>query len=201
MNNPLNRWDALGNWSWPNWLKVVVGVAAIVVGVVVTVATGGSVAPAIIGGVKTALTVGAISAGTSAATSVVQSVIEGDDIKTTVKKACSAAVDGFCDGFMTGGIMAGASMTYGSLLKNAKGFKIGTTAKEQYGRVNIGYGNPSKNGNTLISVQNKAGKTLFHLDADSINMLHMHYKSAKKAITVHRIGIINTLAGVIAGNE
>ncbi len=198
LNNPVNRTDTDGDWSLPNWAKVAIGVAAIAVGVIATVATGGAAAPALVAGVKTALVVGAISAGTSAATTAVTSVINGDDIKTLAKKVGNSAIDGFCDGFMTGGIMSGASMTYGSLLKNANGIKIGSTAKPQYGKVNIGYGNPATNGNTIISIQNKAGKSLFRLEADAVNMLHMHYGATKAALRIHRTGIIRTIAGVLS---
>ncbi len=100
---------------------------------------------------------------------------------------------------MSGGIMAGASMTYGSLLKNANGIKIGSTAKQRYGRVNIGYGNPATNGNTLISIQNSAGKSVFRLEADAVNMLHMHYGTTKAAMKIHRTGAIRIIAGVITG--
>lgn len=188
-----------GNLSLPNWAKIAIGVATIGIGVIATAATGGLATPALIAGVKTALVVGTISAGTSAATTALSSILNGDNIKTTAKKMMTSAVDGFCDGFMTGGIMAGASMTYGSLLKNANGIKLGTTDKPQYGRANIGYGNPKTNGNTIISIQNKAGKSVFRLEADAINMLHMHYGKTKAAMALHRTGIIQTIVGVISG--
>ena len=124
-NNPVNAFDDDGEWSLPNWAKIVIGVAAIGIGVAVTVATGGAAAPAIIAGVKTALVVGSISAGTSVAKTAVTSVVNGDDFSTFTKKAVESATDGFCDGFMSGGIMAGASMTFGLLLKGANGLQIG----------------------------------------------------------------------------
>jgi len=198
-NNPVNRTDDEGNLSIPNWAKIAIGVVAIGIGVIATVATGDAAVPALIAGVKTTLVIGAISAGTSAATTALSSTLNGDDIKTTAKKLIVSAVDGFCDGFMAGGIMAGASMTYGSLLKNAEGIKIGTTEKPQYGRANIGYGTPKTNGNTIISIQNNAGKSVFRLDADAINMLHMHYGKTKATMAIHRTGIIRTIAGVISG--
>ena len=200
-NNPIVGIDPSGHFKLPNWAKIAIGVAAIGVGVAVTVATGGAAAPALIAGIKTAVAVGTISAGTSAGLSTVSSIVQGDDLKTTLKKAGGAAVDGFADGFMTGGIMAGASMTYGSLLKSANGVKIGTTAKSSYGRATIGYGNPSTNGNTLINISNKAGKSLFRLEADALNMVHMHYGATKAAMSIHRTGVINTIAGVISGDK
>lgn len=203
LNNPVNSFDENGEWSLPNWAKIAIGFGAIVVGVAATVATGGLAAPAICAtvgaAVKTAVVVGAISAGTRVAKTAVESTIKGDSFNASVKKAVNAAVDGFCDGFMTGGIMVGASMTYGSLLQKANGIKIGTTAKPQYGKVNIGYGNPATNGNTLISIQNNAGKSVFRLDADAKNMLHMHYGSTKKAMRIHRTGLIRAILGVIVG--
>jgi len=200
-NNPVNAFDDDGEWSLPNWAKIVIGVAAIGIGVAVTVATGGAAAPAIIAGVKTALVVGSISAGTSVAKTAVTSVVNGDDFSTFTKKAVESATDGFCDGFMSGGIMAGASMTFGLLLKGANGLQIGRTAKPQYGRANIGYGNPATNGNTLISIQNKAGKSLFRLDVDAVNLLHMHYGATKAARALHRTGIINFVIGVLSSED
>ena len=198
MNNPLLYFDSDGTFSLSNLFKVAIGVAAIAVGVAVTVATGGAAGVAVAAGIKTALTVGAISAGTSAVTAAAKSVINGDDFKTAAKKVVDSAVDGFCDGFMTGEIMAGASMTYGSLLKNANGFKIGSTAKPQYGKVNVGYGNPSTNGNTIISLNNNAGKSVFRIEADAVNILHMHYGKTKAALKIHRTGIVQTVAGVLS---
>ena len=49
LNNPVNRTDMNGNWSLPNWAKVVIGAVATVSAVAVTVATGGAAAPVLIG--------------------------------------------------------------------------------------------------------------------------------------------------------
>ncbi len=94
-NEPLNRYDAEGAWSLPNWAKLAIGAAAIAIGVVATVATGGAAAPALIAGVKTALVVGAVSAGTRVAETAISSAINGDSFETFINKAGDAAVDGF----------------------------------------------------------------------------------------------------------
>ena len=60
MNNPVNRFDANGNWSLPNWAKVVIGAVATVAAVVVTVATGGVAAPVLVGVAASTITSGAI---------------------------------------------------------------------------------------------------------------------------------------------
>ena len=199
-NNPTNRFDENGNWSLPNWAKIVIGVAAIAVGVIATAATGGAALPALIAGVKTAVVVGAISAGTNVAKTAVDSIKNGDSFDEFAEKAIDSAVDGFCDGFMTGGIMSGASMTFGSMFKNAAGFKFGTTPRPQYGRVNMGYGTPKTNGNTLLSIQNSSGKSIFRIEADACNMLHLHYGKTKSALAKHRTAIVNFIAGVFSSD-
>ncbi len=198
-NNPISNYDPSGCWSLSNQDKIAIGLIAIAVGVVITVTTGGAGSPALIAGVKTALAIGAISAITEAAITGIESVVEGDSPRELFDDVGQATIDGFCDGFMVGGIISGISMSFGSLMKNATGLKIGNTAKSQYGKVNLGYGNPKTNGNTLISFQKKSGKTYFRLDVDAVNMLHMHYGSTKKAMQIHRSGIINAIAGVISG--
>jgi hypothetical protein len=73
-------------------------------------------------------------------------------------RTLNSAFDGFANGFMLGGIMSGASLTYGSVKRNAGGIQFGTTPKPQYGRVGIGYGNPKKHGNTIVNVTNRLGQ-------------------------------------------
>lgn len=100
---------------------------------------------------------------------------------------------------MYSGMTSGTSMAFGAFGKHLNGLKFGTTSKSQYGKVNIGYGNPKTNGNTLISIQNNAGKTFFRLDADAQNMLHMHYGFTKSSMKIHRTAIINTAIGIMSG--
>lgn len=62
LNNPVNRFDDSGNWSLPNWAKVVVGAVATVTAVAITVATGGAAAPVLIGVAASTIGGAAISA-------------------------------------------------------------------------------------------------------------------------------------------
>ena len=64
LNNPVNRTDADGNWSLPNWAKVAVGAVAIAGLAVATVCTGGAA-----GVIAGAALTGAISGGISGAVS------------------------------------------------------------------------------------------------------------------------------------
>ena len=107
LNNPANRTDVGGNLSLPNIAKIGIGAAAIGLGVLATVATGGAALPALVAGVKSACIAGAISAGTSAATTAVHSAVSGNSLSTVVRKSANAAVNGFANGFMAGGITAG----------------------------------------------------------------------------------------------
>ena len=190
-NNPVNDFDDDGQLSF--LAKIAIGLAAVAVGATVVALTGGTAAafvPALVAGVKAAAISGAIGATVGAGTSVVSHRVSTGSWKGSGKAALSGAVDGFADGFMTGGIMAGAGMTAGSLLKNAKGLQIGKTAKPQYGKANIGYGTPKTSGNTLLSIQNKAGKCIFRFDMDAVNAVHMHLPQllSKTHIPIGSIG-------------
>ena len=121
LNNPVNRFDAEGNWSLPNWAKAVIGTVATVAAVAVTVATGGAALPVIVG-------VGISTAGGAVTNAVKHRVTTG-----SWKGAGKAAFDGAVDGFMTGGLCAlGGSVVSGAArtIKNAKsGITIGKTGQ------------------------------------------------------------------------
>ena len=181
-NNPVNMIDETG--TWPSWSslvkKIAIGVGAVLVGAAVvaaTAATGGAAAVfvgATVAGLKAAAISGAVGAAVGAGTSAVSHRISTGSWEGADKAAVDGAVNGFADGFMTGGITAGGGMAVGALGKTSSGIQIGKTAKPQYGKVNAGYGTPKTNGNTLISIQNNAGKRMFSLDLDSIHAVHMH---------------------------
>lgn len=201
VNNPVNMDDQNG--YLPKWVKkVAIGVAAVAIGAAVVAVTGGTAAaflPALVTGLQSAATIGAISAGTSVAVTAVETVATGGNFNSFISKAGKAAVDGFADGFMTGRIMAGASMTYGSLLRNSGGIQIGETPNPNHGRVDIGYGNPKYNGNTILSVNNKAGSSRFRIDTDANNLLHLHYGRTSKLRSIHRTGLVKFIAGGLSG--
>ena len=96
MNNPVNRCDVNGNWSMPNWLKVMVGVVAITGLAVATVCTGG--AAAVVCGAALS---GAIAGGASGA---VMGAIGGG-----ISGGWQGALDGACSGFMFGTLIGGAT--------------------------------------------------------------------------------------------
>ena len=99
LNDPVNRTDANGNWSLPNWAKVAIGAVAIVGLAVATVATGGT-ACAVAGALHGAV-VGAMS---GAASGAITGAIEHRITTGSWKGAGQAALDGAADGFMTGAI-------------------------------------------------------------------------------------------------
>ena len=96
MNNPVNRFDVNGNFSMPNWLKVTVGVVAIVGLAVATVCTGG--AAAVICGAALS---GTIAGGASGA---VMGAIGGG-----ISGGWQGALDGACSGFMSGTLIGCAT--------------------------------------------------------------------------------------------
>ena len=116
LNNPVNRFDDSGNWSLPNWAKVVVGAAATVTAVAITVATGGAAAPVLIG-------VAASTIGGAAISAIKHRVTTG-----SWDGAGKAALDGAADGFVLGGLSALASSAVAAVkaIKTAKqGITIG----------------------------------------------------------------------------
>ena len=113
MNNPVNRFDVDGNWSLPNWAKVVIGAVTTVAAVAVTVATGGAAAPVLIGVATSTITSGAIGYATGGI----------DGLK-----------DGLSDGLMWGGIGAFATSAVGAI-KAVKAARQGVAIGENMGRV------------------------------------------------------------------
>ena len=112
-NNPINNSDPSGHWKLPNWAKVVIGVVAVAAAVVLTVATGGALAPLLIGVAISTIAGAAIGAATGG--------IQG-------------AIDGACDGFMWGGIGALASSVVGAV-KAVQVAKQGVTIGRDMGKV------------------------------------------------------------------
>ena len=95
INSPTNRFDVEGNWSLPNWAKVVVGAVATVAAVAVTVVTGGTALPVIASVAASTVVGGAIGYATGG--------VEG-------------MKEGLANGFMAGGLMSlGGSMLSASI--------------------------------------------------------------------------------------
>ena len=114
-NNPVNRFDVNGNWSLPNWLKVAVGAVATVAAVAVTVATGGAMAPVLIGVAASTVTGGAIGYMTGG--------VEG-------------MLDGLANGFMMGGLSALGGSVISAGVKAVKTAKQGITIGRGMDKVN-----------------------------------------------------------------
>lgn len=192
LNNPTSDRDDDGQLSW--LAKVAIGAAAIAVGVVATVATGGAALPALVAGAKAACVVGAISAGTSAVATAVDSSLSGDDASTVVKKSLCAAASGFADGFMMGGIVAGGSQFISGIFKVAAKLGVPTGRKGGLKLGNVKFLSPdapwqANNGGTLL----KIGKT-FRIDVGSVTLLHIHLPGVKAHIPLG-----NIIAGVVTG--
>ena len=199
-NNPINFNDNDG--AWPKWLKkVAIGVGAIVVGGLVAAATGGAgvILPTIAAGIKTAAAIGTVSAVAKGTRQASKSISEGKNTKTIIQETANAALDGFGNGFATGSAVSTIS-SLSMLGKHSDGIKMGNTAKEQYGRVTIGYGSKD-NGMTIINYSNKNGKSKFRIDADPSHMVHMHYGKTKRTMDIHRTSTMNIIFGILSGME
>ncbi len=180
--NPVSNIDPFGLFSIKSWItknakKILIGTSVIAVGTAITVATGGAVLPALIGGFKAAAISGGISAGLSVGATTINSVTSGDEFSTVVKKSAMSAVDGFTDGYMVGGIMAGISQAISGSFKIAAtkyGVKTGRKGG-MYITKNSKILSPdakwqANNGGTLFKYGNK-----FRVDVGSKELLHMHW--------------------------
>ena len=100
LNNPVNRTDAQGEWSIPNWAKIAIGAVALAGAVALTVATGGGAAAIAVGVAKVVGSV-ALSTAVSAGAGYLKNGKQG-------------AIDGACNGFMLGSLSAlgGAAFKY-----------------------------------------------------------------------------------------
>lgn len=91
-----------------NLCKILIGIAAIAIGVIVVVATGGAALalPALLAMAKATLIGGLTSAAISGSIAAVSSLCNGASLESSLNKAFESAINGFCSGFMWGGIFA-----------------------------------------------------------------------------------------------
>ncbi len=151
-NNPVMMTDPDGAFTLTWWQKMLIGLAFIVLGAVVTAVTGGSFAAAFVCGltyaVKSAVSgavMGAVMGGLSAAFS-------GEDIGAG---AVSGFIDGFFDGFMTGGITAGL----GNVVKPGSFcFIAGTKVLTDHGHKNI---EDIEVGDLVLAYDEETGETAY----------------------------------------
>ena len=161
LNNPVNRFDATGNWSLSNLEKFVIGVTAIAVGVIVTAATGGAAVPVLVASLGIATSSAVVGAVSGAGISAVSHRISTGSWDGAGKAAVTGAIDGFFDGFMWGGITAGASFATAA----AKGIRI-----QEIGKLN-----PSnKSGDGYFGVKYQAPKANGKYTTKSIELHSPH---------------------------
>jgi len=149
LNNPINRTDNGGDWSLPNWSKIAIGVGAIAIGVIATVATGGAAAPVLLASIKIAVTSAAVGAVLGGGVKAVSHRLSTGSWEGAGKAAASGAIDGACDGFMWGGITAGATFT-SVAVKGIRIEEIGRlkpSNKSGDGYYGVKYQTPKSNGN------------------------------------------------------
>ena len=121
LNDPINRIDADGNWSLPNWAKVAIG-AAVIIGLGVATAFTGGAAGVIVGAAFT----GAITSGVSgAAIGAVTGGISGG-WKGALDGACSGFMSGTISGAVSGAATAGLSVATGAVNVVGNAQKTGT---------------------------------------------------------------------------
>ncbi|MDO4378455.1 MAG: hypothetical protein Q4C64_04795, partial [Erysipelotrichia bacterium] len=177
LNNPVNNSDTDGNFTVPNWAKIVIGVAAIAVGATIVAMTGGAITVAI-GAALTGLKAATISGTISAITTI------GCNILTN-KGTFDGVLDSFSNGFMAGGVMAGGSQMLGSCFKIAA--KMGASTGRNGGisildRIRILSPNniaTKDAGGTLLKIGSKYKNIRFDVGWDSL--FHMNIEFSKRA--------------------
>ena len=127
LNNPVNRFDVDGNWSLPNWAKVVIGAVALAGAIALTVATGGGAAAVAVGVAKVVTSV-AVSTAVSAGVGYLNNGKQG-------------AIDGACNGFMFGSLSAcgGAALKYASSVANKASVAASVSEPKKVANAITGY--------------------------------------------------------------
>lgn len=177
-NNPVKMSDENGD--WPSWAtKVVIGTAAITVGVTVTALTGGAALPALIGSLKLVTAGAAIGAGVGAFKHLRQ--------EKTVTGIGESMLNGAATGYMAGGLAAGG-MQVGRVALTKAGSGISLGKKKA---VEMFHHAPKTKGGTILSVKKKLVKSQrtyrFRLDLDIENGFHFHSGVGKAAKNHHII--------------
>jgi len=150
-NNPVNGDDPDG--YLPRWARVAIGVVAVGIGVVATVATGGAAAPALIAGAKALGSSAAIGAGVGAA--AVSHRTSTGSWSGAGRAAWNGALDGAANGAMLGGIAAGAEMAARAVAQPS-GFRIESVGRQNpvnrsgNGHFGVRYSTRTASGNTRV---------------------------------------------------
>jgi hypothetical protein len=179
--------DKACDWCSKHWKEILIGLAAIVIGAILTFLTGGAFLPALLAGLKAAIVAGLISGGICAGISITVSIVNGESFETTIMKAFDAFGDGFASGFMTGGLFAGGSQALSAVMNVSA--KMGASATVA-GKFKFWSPNSLDNpnlGGTLFKIGKtlrfdvEAGKQLFHthLTKNIFEQLPKFLQSAK----------------------
>lgn len=194
--------NGVGEWCKKHWKEIVIGLACIVVGAILTALTGGAFAAALLAGLKAAVISALISGTISMTISLVSSAISGDSVGIMLAKALNAFGDGFASGFMIGGIMAGASMAISSGFKIAAKLGAATGRGGGIGKEGIfkilspdKIASDGNGGGTLF----KIGKT-FRLDFDTRILIGKKYINPLKLANfmhLHLPGITQNIPGLL----
>ena len=198
LNNPVNDTDSNGDLSW--WQKLLIGVAFIVVGAVVTAVTAGT-GTGFWAAFGSALLTSTIQTGISTGISAAIGFVSGG-VSSSINGgsfwdgAFNGLVNGLVDGFMWGGIFAGGAQIIGGLIPRTSSFKIGQH-EFMYG---------TDKSKTLLSINNKLGSSRFRIDigkgSKSTNIfrgIHFHFGSTSKLRQLHRFFTPAIFNGIFVG--
>ncbi len=179
----------------PWWLKLLIGLAFIIGGALVTAFTAGTGA-VFWSALGSALLTSVIQTGISTAISAGIGLVVGGITSGSWEGALNGLVNGAIDGFMWGGIVSGGSQILGKLIPKTSGFKIG---KHEFM-----YGTDKSK--TLLSFNNKFGSSRFRIDIGPGTKttklfygLHLHFGSTSKIRSLHRFIFPAIINGLLTG--
>ena len=201
-NNFVNTFDDDGQLAW--WKKLLIGLAFIVVGAIVTAATAGA-GTGFFAALGSALLTSTIQVGISTAISAGIGMVVGGITTGTWQGALNGLIDGAIDGFMWSGIFIGSAQIIGGLLPKTSGLKLGNAE--------IGY--KTKDSTTLFNLNNAKGKSIFRIDiakgtvkyyrgaegflkGQNLMGLHFHYGATNGLRSLHRFFMPGVVQGFLS---
>ena len=186
----VKAWDFIKDtakkaWGWlkDNWAKLLIGVAVVVAGAIVTVISAGSGA-VFVGALLASLKSMAVSALISASIGAVSGAISGG-----LEGALKGFGSGLADGIMWGGIFAGGSQMISGIMKATKALAPGLKGLK-IGKIKLWSPNSLNNpniGGTIL----KFGK-FSRIDVEAYQLLHIHFKIFGKTINPSYFPVDNT---------
>ena len=206
LNNPVNDFDSDGDLPW--WLKLLIGIAFVVIGALVTAATAGA-GTGFWAAFGSALVTSLIQTGISTAISAGIGMVIGGVTTGTWEGAFNGLINGAVDGFMWGGIFSGGAQILSGGFKGLA--KLGVPTGKHGGIAKTGIFSPDRirDASEIAKIAKKGqhfydyGGTIlkftknFHIDVSTKSFLHLSFNFFGKIVKHFPLGAI--LGGIIGG--